>query len=75
MTLNKAMTYGSIAFALFALVYITRSRPSGRVATQPGQAQRDAGLFQWNNLQAAQQGMGDDSFRFYAVDLERKLGS
>lgn len=75
MTLNQGMTYGAIGFAIFALVFITRSRPSGQVARQPGQAQRDAGLFQWNNLMATQESLADDSFRFYAVDLERKLGS
>lgn len=73
MTLNQGMTVGAIGFALFALIYITRSRPSGQVAKQPGQAQRDAGLFDWNNLLNSQASLSGDSFRFYAVDLERKL--
>lgn len=43
MTTNQAMTAGAVAFAAFALWYITR-KPGQALSVQPGQAQRDAGL-------------------------------
>lgn len=46
MTSNQLMTAGAVAFAGFALWYITRT-PGGQVAKQPGQAMRDNGLQAW----------------------------
>lgn len=53
MTTNKALTYGAVAFAAFAVWWITRT-PGKAVAMQPGQQQRDMGLANWVGLLDAQ---------------------
>lgn len=73
MTLNQGMTVGAIGFALFALVFIARTKPSGQAAVQPGQAQRDAGLWAWSSLTSSQTALVDQAFGHYADELERKL--
>ena len=46
---GNLLTIGAVIFAGFALYEFTK-KPGGVVSSQPGQAQRDAGLAQWNDL-------------------------
>jgi hypothetical protein len=46
---SKLLTYGAVAFAGFALYYITRT-PGTTLATQAGQQQRDAMLTKFHDL-------------------------
>jgi hypothetical protein len=56
---NSIVTAGAFAFAGFAVWYITR-KPQGELAKQPAQADRDAGLQQWNDgLQKQYETLGD----------------
>jgi hypothetical protein len=44
MTDNQIMTYSAVGFAVFSLWWITRKPADAVSASQPAQAQRDAGL-------------------------------
>jgi hypothetical protein len=72
MNTNQLMTVGAIAFAGFALWYVAR-KPSGQVATQPGQAARDAGLIGWfNHLSTQQNELATKANDDYMDELKRK---
>jgi hypothetical protein len=49
LTPQHLLTVGAVIFAGFALYEFTK-KPGGAVSSQPGQAQRDAGLSQWHDL-------------------------
>lgn len=68
MTTNKLMTWGAIAFAGFAIYWITR-KPGGQVHAQPGQAQRDAGLQAFQDLYAQQ--AREIEATSYALSIDR----
>ena len=54
MNTNQLMTVAAAGFALYALHYINK-KPGQGAAAQPGQAARDIGLMDWNDLQTTQQ--------------------
>lgn len=51
MNKDQLMTWGAVAFAGFALYYITRKKqPGTEVSAQPAQRDRDTGLMDWLSL-------------------------
>lgn len=54
LTGGQLLTLGAVIFAGFALYEAVLKKPGGTASTQPGQAQRDAGLMQWHDITQAQ---------------------
>lgn len=73
MTTNQLTTVAAIAFAGFALWYITR-KPGAAVAAQPGQQQRDLGLQAWYGLRSDQNYFSTDAFNYSGAQLPNVLG-
>lgn len=72
MTQNQLLTGGAVAFAAFALWYITRRPSDAPVSASPGQQQRDMGLIGWfRNLSQQENEIANRALGEYNDELRR----
>lgn len=70
---NKAMTYGAIGMAVFAVAYVLKA-PGKRVAQTTGQQQRDFGLMQWIDQINGQQITLGGSLEMAQAEAAQRVG-
>jgi hypothetical protein len=71
--MSKAMTYGAVGLAVFAVAYVLKT-PGKRVANTSGQQQRDFGLMQWIDQINGQQVTLGGSLELAQQEAAKKLG-